>query len=188
MKKMSLVRRAADRIAGWAAVTRRRLVDPRPSGVSRISRAQAASDRVASVGVSNRAGFTLVEMMVVVVILGLLATVVAINVLPSRDQAMVTKAQADIATLEQAVETYRLDNLDFPADLQSLVTAPAGLPNPDRYRQGGYVRRLPEDPWGQPSQYRRPSAHGGQFDIYSYGADRKEGGEGDDADLGNWRR
>ena len=106
-------------------------------------------------------------MMVVVVILGLLATVVAINVLPSRDQAMVTKAQADIATLEQAVETYRLDNLDFPADLQSLVTAPAGLSNPDRYRQGGYVRRLPEDPWGQPYQYRRPSAHGGQFDIYS---------------------
>lgn len=134
----------------------------------------------------QREGFTLVEMMVVVVILGLLATVVAINVLPSRDQAMVTKAQADIATLEQAVETYRLDNLDFPADLQSLVTAPAGLANPDRYRQGGYVRRLPEDPWGQPYQYRRPSAHGGQFDIYSYGADRKEGGEGNDADLGNW--
>ena len=124
-------------------------------------------------------------MMVVVVILGLLATVVAINVLPSRDQAMVTKAQADIATLEQAVETYRLDNLDFPADLQSLVAAPAGLPNPDRYRQGGYVRRLPEDPWGEPYLYRRPSGHGGQFDIYSYGADRKEGGEGNDADLGN---
>jgi general secretion pathway protein G len=159
----------------------------RAASGSAQTRAQVVSDRVASVSASNRAGFTLVEMMVVVVILGLLATVVAINVLPSRDQAMVTKAQADIATLEQAVETYRLDNLDFPADLPSLVAAPAGLADPDRYRPGGYVRRLPEDPWGQPYLYRRPSAHGGQFDIYSYGADRKEGGEGNDADLGNWR-
>lgn len=190
MKKMSLVRRLAARIDGWTAVTRRRLLDPGLSGAFLMpgapARAQAASRRAASGSASHKEGFTLVEMMVVVVILGLLATVVAINVLPSRDQAMVTKAQADIATLEQAVETYRLDNLDFPADLQSLVAAPAGLSNPDRYRQGGYVRRLPEDPWGQPYQYRRPSAHGGQFDIYSYGADRKEGGEGDDADLGNW--
>ena len=135
----------------------------------------------------HRAGFTLVEMMVVVVIIGLLATVVAINVLPSRDQAMVTKAQADIATLEQAIETYRLDNLDFPDDLQALVAAPANLASPARYRQGGYVRRLPEDPWGEPYRYRRQSAHGGQFDVYSYGADRKEGGEGNDADLGNWQ-
>ena len=142
--------------------------------------------RVASGSASNRAGFTLVEMMVVVVILGLLATVVAINVLPSQDRAMVTKARADIATLEQAIETYRLDNLDFPDDLQALVAAPAGLASPDRYRPGGYVRRLPEDPWGHPYQYRRQSAHGGQFDVYSYGADRKEGGEGNDADLGNW--
>ena len=135
---------------------------------------------------SQREGFTLVEMMVVVVIIGLLATVVAINVLPSRDQAMVTKAKADIATLEQAIETYRLDNLDFPENLQALVTAPANLASPARYRPGGYVRRLPEDPWGESYRYRRQSAHGGQFDVYSYGADRKEGGEGNDADLGNW--
>jgi len=135
----------------------------------------------------HRAGFTLVELMVVIVIIGLLATVVAINVLPSQDRAMVTKAKADIATLEQAIETYRLDNLDFPDDLQALVAAPATLANPDRYRPGGYVRRLPEDPWGEPYRYSRPSAHGGQFDVYSYGADRKEGGEGNDADLGNWK-
>ena len=128
----------------------------------------------------------LVVIMVVVVIIGLLATVVAINVLPSQDRAMVTKAKADIATLEQAIETYRLDNLDFPADLQALVAAPPGLASPDRYRPGGYVRRLPQDPWGQPYQYRRQSARGGQFDVFSYGADRKEGGEGNDADLGNW--
>lgn len=138
----------------------------------------------------KRAGFTLVELMVVIVIIGLLATVVAINVLPSQDKAMVGKARADIAVLEQALETYRLDNLTFPEDsqgLQALVTAPAGLARPERYRQGGYVRRLPEDPWGNPYQYRRNSAHGGQFDVWSFGADGREGGEGDDADLGNWQ-
>jgi general secretion pathway protein G len=138
----------------------------------------------------KRSGFTLVELMVVIVIIGLLATVVAINVLPSQDRAMVGKARADISTLEQAIETYRLDNLVFPDDrqgLQALVSAPAGLTRPERYRQGGYVRRLPEDPWGNPYQYRRSSAHGGQFDVFSYGADGKEGGEGNDADLGNWQ-
>lgn len=138
----------------------------------------------------KRSGFTLVELMVVIVIIGLLATVVAINVLPSQDKAMVGKARADISTLEQAIETYRLDNLVFPDDrqgLQALVSAPAGLTRPERYRQGGYVRRLPEDPWGNPYQYRRSSAHGGQFDVFSYGADGKEGGEGNDADLGNWQ-
>lgn len=135
----------------------------------------------------KRSGFTLVELMVVIVIIGLLATVVAINVLPSQDRAMVGKARADISVLEQAIETYRLDNLTFPDDLQALVAAPAGLAQPERYRQGGYVRRLPEDPWGNPYQYRRPSTHGGQFDVFSLGADGREGGEGNDADLGNWQ-
>jgi general secretion pathway protein G len=135
----------------------------------------------------KRSGFTLVELMVVIVIIGLLATVVAINVLPSQDRAMVGKARADISVLEQAIETYRLDNLIFPDDLQALVAPPAGLARPERYRQGGYVRRLPEDPWGAPYQYRRPSTHGGQFDVFSLGADGREGGEGNDADLGNWQ-
>ena len=153
-------------------------------------RAQAAVRRARRDSAPARAGFTLVELMVVIVIIGLLATVVAINVLPSQDEAMVGKARADIAVLEQAIETYRLDNLTFPDDaqgLQALVGAPAGLARPERYRQGGYVRRLPEDPWGNPYQYRRNSAHGGQFDVWSMGADGREGGEGDDADLGNWQ-
>lgn len=138
----------------------------------------------------RRAGFTLVELMVVIVIIGLLATVVAINVLPAQGKAMVGKARADISTLEQAIETYRLDNLTFPDNaqgLQALVAAPQGLSQPQRYREGGYVRRLPKDPWGQDYQYRRPSTHGGQFDVFSWGADGKEGGEGEDADLGNWQ-
>lgn len=138
----------------------------------------------------KRQGFTLVEMMVTIVILGLLATVVAINVLPSQDRAMVGKARADISVLEQAIETYRLDNLTFPDDrqgLEALVAPPAGLAQPERYRKGGYVRRLPQDPWGNPYQFRRQSTHNGQFDVFSWGADGKEGGEGDDADLGNWQ-
>lgn len=168
---VSDIRRVATRFLARAAVPGSRPVDPKSGPIE---------------GARGRQGFTLVEMMVVVVIIGLLATVVAINVLPSQDRAMVTKAKADIATLEQAIETYRLDNLDFPADLQALVAAPPGLASPDRYRPGGYVRRLPQDPWGQPYQYRRQSTRGGQFDVFSYGADRKEGGEGNDADLGNW--
>lgn len=168
---VSDISRLATRFLARTTVPGSRPVDPKPGPGE---------------GVRGRQGFTLVEMMVVVVIIGLLATVVAINVLPSQDRAMVTKAKADIATLEQAIETYRLDNLDFPADLQALVAAPPGLASPDRYRPGGYVRRLPQDPWGQPYQYRRQSTRGGQFDVFSYGADRKEGGEGNDADLGNW--
>ena len=138
----------------------------------------------------RHAGFTLVELMVVIVIIGLLATVVMVNVMPSQDRAMVEKARADVSVLEQAVETYRLENLAYPrtADgLDALLRAPAGLARPERYRRGGYVRRLPADPWGNPYQYRRNSAHGGQFDVWSTGADGREGGEGDDADLGNWQ-
>jgi len=136
----------------------------------------------------SEAGFTLVELMVVIVIIGLLATVVAINVLPSQDRAMLEKAKADISVLEQAVESYRLENFSFPRTedgLAALVTAPSSLPNPERYREGGYIRRLPKDPWGADYQYAAPGEHGA-FDIYSFGADGKKGGEGKDADLGNW--
>ncbi|MCR5874057.1 type II secretion system major pseudopilin GspG [Phenylobacterium sp. J426] len=136
----------------------------------------------------SEAGFTLVEVMVVVVIIGLLATVVMINVLPSQDRAMREKARTDVAVLEQALETYRLENLTFPSTeqgLSALVTAPPGLTRPDRYRDGGYIRRLPQDPWGNPYQYRYPGERG-RFDVYSFGADGRKGGEGDDADIGNW--
>ena len=137
-----------------------------------------------------RMGFTLVEMMVTIVIIGLLATVVVINVLPSQDKAMVGKARADLATLENALEQYRLDMLTFPTTgegLSALTAVPSGSPRADRYRTGGYIRRLPEDPWGNPYQYRRESEHGQTFDVFSYGADGKPGGEGNDADIGNWQ-
>lgn len=134
------------------------------------------------------AGFTLVEVMVVVVIIGQLATVVMINVLPSQDRAMREKARADVAVLEQAIETYRLENLSFPTSAQglaALTAPPQGLARPDRYREGGYVRRLPQDPWGNPYQYAYPGERG-RFDVYSFGADGQKGGEGNDADIGNW--
>jgi general secretion pathway protein G len=139
---------------------------------------------------AGQKGFTLVELMVVIVILGLLATVVALNVLPSQDRAMVEKAAADIATLEQAVEMYRMDNMTYPTidqGLEALVDRPAGLNRPERYREGGYIKRLPEDPWGNAYQYVYPGENGA-FDIFSFGADGRLGGEGNNADIGNWNR
>lgn len=133
-------------------------------------------------------GFTLIELMVVIVIIGLLSTFVVLNVLPSQDKAMVEKARADVALLEQAVEMYRLDNLAYPTieqGLDALVHPPADLAEPERYRKDAYVRRLPTDPWGSPYQYVQPGEHG-PFDIYSLGANRRLGGEGLDADVGNW--
>ncbi|MEP3225956.1 MAG: type II secretion system major pseudopilin GspG [Parasphingorhabdus sp.] len=131
-------------------------------------------------------GFTLVELMVVIFILGLLTTVVVINVLPSQDRAMVEKARADIATLGQALEMYRLDNLSYPTSADGLAvlsSAPASLSPSARYRQGGYIKKLPEDPWGRPYQYDNPGRNGPGFDLYSLGADGAPGGEEDDADI-----
>ena len=129
-------------------------------------------------------GFTLVELMVVIVIIGLLATVVLINVLPSQDKAMVVKARADIATLDQAMELYRLDNFSSPSGgdgLSALVTQPAGA-QAGRYRPGGYIKTLPKDPWGRPYQLAVPGRKA-PFDIYSLGADGAPGGEGENADI-----
>lgn len=123
-------------------------------------------------------GFTLVELMVVIVIIGLLTTLVVINVLPSQDIAMQKKAQADIATIEQAMEMYRLERMSYPPTLAALAEGTGG--------RGGYIRRLPDDPWGRPYSYANPGTHG-PIDIWSLGADGAEGGEGDDADISNWK-
>ena len=132
----------------------------------------------------SEAGFTLVELMVVIVIIGLLATVVLINVLPSQDKAMVTKARADIATLDQAMEMYRLDNFNYPSGgdgLQALASPPANA-QASRYRPGGYIKNLPKDPWGRPYQLAVPGKKG-PFDIYSLGADGAPGGTDENADI-----
>lgn len=130
-------------------------------------------------------GFTLVELMVVIVIIGLLATIVALNVLPATGKARVEKAKADISTLEQALDQYRLDNINYPTaaeGLQALLVAPPTLAQPQRYRQGGYIKKLPEDPWGHAYQYRVPGTKGA-FDIVSLGADGQPGGDSENADI-----
>lgn len=126
-------------------------------------------------GREGEEGFTLVELMVVIVIIGLLATIVVINVMPASERAATTKAKADLATLEQGIEMYRIANLSYPTSDQGLQILV----------QGGQVRRLPEDPWGQAYRYAAPGRQGQPFEIYSYGADGREGGEGADADIAN---
>lgn len=133
-------------------------------------------------------GFTLLEIMVVIFIIGLLVAIVAPNVLSNQDDAMQQKARADLSTLEQALDMYRMDNYRYPSTRQgllALVEAPSQEPLPKNYREEGYIRRLPSDPWGNEYQYRSPGENG-SVDIYSLGADGTPGGEGIDADIGNW--
>ena len=125
-------------------------------------------------GKKREEGFTLVEMMVVLVIIGLLATVVIINVLPATDRAARTRVQADLSTLEQAIEMYRLENLRYPTTDEGLAVL---SPN--------YVRRLPNDPWNSPYVYVSPGPNGAPFRIASLGADKREGGSGENADITN---
>ena len=135
-------------------------------------------------------GFTLIELLVVLTILTLISGFVIVNVLPERDRAAVRKAKIDIGVLETALDQYRLDMLRYPSTeqgLSALLEVPSDVRQPENYRPGGYLRRgLPVDPWGSPYQYRIPGDRGGAFDIYSLGADGEPGGEGLDADIGNW--
>lgn len=135
----------------------------------------------------REAGFTLTEIMVTVFIIGLLATVVLVNVLGNVDTSRVQKARADISLLESSLDRYRLQMFTYPTNeqgLDALVEAPDGV-DATRYPEGGFVRRLPLDPWGNPYQYENPGQHG-SIDIYSLGADGQPGGEELNADIGNW--
>ncbi len=127
-------------------------------------------------------GFTLVELLVAIFIVGLLATIVVINVLPSQKKAMTQKARADIAILSQALETYRLDNFSYPdagQGLTMLVSPPTGAAGS---QNEAYIKKLPKDPWGRPYQYVNPG-RSGPFDIYSLGADGAPGGQDENADI-----
>jgi len=133
-------------------------------------------------------GFTLIELMVVIVILAILTTIVAINVMPSGQKAKITAAKADISQLEGALNLYKLNYDSYPTTaegLQALVTAPAGV-DASKYQKGGYIQKLPPDPWGRPYLYASPGQHG-EADVWTLGADGKEGGEGADADIGSWQ-
>jgi len=130
-------------------------------------------------------GFTLLEIMVVVVIIGLLAAIVVPNFVGNIDKAAMSRAKQDIRGIETALNLYRLDNFRYPTTsdgLQALVTNPGEAAAPNWKAQ---LRKLPIDPWNHPYQYAYPGQHG-EFDVFSYGADGQEGGEGINADIGNW--
>lgn len=134
---------------------------------------------------SRQAGFTLLEIMVVIVILGILASLVVPNLMGNKDKADRQKAVSDIVALESALDMYRLDNGRYPTTaqgLEALIVRPTQPPIPRSYPEDGYVRRLPKDPWGNSYQLRQPGEHG-KVDIFSAGPD---GEAGTDDDIGNW--
>jgi general secretion pathway protein G len=133
-------------------------------------------------------GFTLIELMVVLVILGVLAAMIAPKIMDRPDEARIVAARQDIATVVQALKMYRLDNIRYPTTeqgLQALVTKPAIAPIPDNWKSGGYLEKLPKDPWGNAYVYLNPGRHG-DIDVISLGTDGESGGEGKDADIGSW--
>ena len=137
---------------------------------------------------AGQRGFTLIEIMVVVVIIGLLAAVVTQQLMGNVDKTRVEKAKQDLHALEAALDVYKLDNLTYPSTeqgLQALKTKPDD-PNLTNYNEKGYVKRLSKDPWGGEYVYENPGSHGGDYDLYTLGADRRPGGEKFNADIGNW--
>ena len=133
-------------------------------------------------------GFTLIEIMVVVVIIGLLAAFIAPQILGRVDDAKIVKAKQDIQALETALTMYKLDTFRYPGTdlgLVALVQKPAD-PQVRNWREGGYLKRVNKDPWGNDYQYVFPGTRGGEYDLYSLGADGEPGGEGINADIGNW--
>jgi len=132
-------------------------------------------------------GFTLIEIMVVIAILGILAALIVPKIMSRPDEARRVAAKQDIGTIMQGLKLYRLDNGRYPTQeqgLQSLVQKPTTDPVPNNWKDGGYLEKLPNDPWGNPYQY--PGVHG-EIDVFSYGADGKPGGEGSDSDIGSWQ-
>ena len=132
-------------------------------------------------------GFTLIELMVVLVIIGVLAALIVPNVLNRADDARVTAARTDINNLMQALKLYKLDNQRYPSGeqgLDALIHKPTTSPVPSNWRP--YVEKLPNDPWGRPYQYLNPGVHG-EVDVLSLGADGQAGGEGANADIGSWQ-
>ncbi len=133
-------------------------------------------------------GFTLIEVMVVMVIIGILAALIVPKVMARPDEARVTAARQDIASIVQALKLYKLDNMRYPTTeqgLQALITKPTIAPIPQNWKGNGYLERAPKDPWGNPYRYLQPGLHG-DVDVMSLGADGALGGEGNDADIGSW--
>ena len=139
---------------------------------------------------SDRTGFTLLELVIVIAILSLLAAIIAPKMMGRADDAKIADAKIQIRNLETALRLYKLDNGDYPdtqQGLEALISKPATGNVPNKYREGGYLeqKKIPLDPWGNPYIYISPGIHG-DFDILSYGSDGKDGGTGKDADITNW--
>jgi general secretion pathway protein G len=137
---------------------------------------------------AHQGGFTLIEIMVVVIIIGLLAAVIVPTVINKVDDARISKAKADIQSLETALTMYRLDNSKYPTTdqgLQALVAQPTD-PSVRHWRPGGYLQRVSKDPWGNDYHYEAPGTHGKEYDLYTLGSDDQPGGDGVAADIGNW--
>lgn len=137
----------------------------------------------------NNRGFTLIEIMVVVVILGILAAVVVPRFLSRPDEARVTKAKVDMKSIEEALGLFKLDHGFYPSTdqgLKALVEKPQTGRIPDRYPEESYLKKVPRDPWNNPYVYLSPGVHSRSFDLISYGADGQPGGEGFDADINSW--
>jgi general secretion pathway protein G len=133
-------------------------------------------------------GFTLIEVMVVIVIIGVLAALIVPKVMSRPDEARATAARTDIGSIVQALNLYKLDNHRYPTTeqgLQALVKKPVISPVPENWKGNGYLERVPKDPWGHPFRYLQPGLHG-EVDVMSSGADGEPGGEGSDADIGSW--
>jgi general secretion pathway protein G len=138
---------------------------------------------------TRQRGFTLIEIMVVIVILGILAALVVPKVLGQADTARVTATKTELSQIMQALNLYRLDNSRYPTQdqgLAALVEKPTTAPIPPNWRPGGYLSKLPVDPWKAPYQYLVPGLHNQEVEVFSYGADNQPGGTGIDADLGSW--
>jgi general secretion pathway protein G len=136
----------------------------------------------------HQRGFTLIEIMVVMMILGLLVAIVGPNIMGRSDQAKVTVAQTQISNIANALDLYRLDNGHYPSTqqgLEALVRKPDGNPEPRNWNSAGYLKNVPEDPWNSQYQYISPGAER-PYNLYSYGSDGREGGEGDAADITVW--
>lgn len=138
---------------------------------------------------TSQDGFSLLELMVVVVILSVLALAIVPRVIDRPDQARAARAQSDIAAVSSAVSLYKLDNFVYPTTaqgLRALIAPPSTEPQAPNWAQGGYMARLPKDPWGQEYHYLQPGVHD-TFDVFSYGADSQPGGSGTNADIGSWQ-
>ena len=144
-----------------------------------------------NIRIISEQGFTLMEILIVITILGILASLVAVKIMDRPGEARTLKAQLDIQTLENAIKLYKLDNAYYPSTeqgLRALVEKPSTGRIPSKWREGGYLEKgvLPKDPWDNDYLYLSPGIHNPNFDLWSYGADGEQGGEGEDADISNW--